>query len=97
SAASTSVSSTGNRPPPSKSTTANTIGGLGEYASLSMVNVTIVPSVSAIGAAGGRRRDARGFGPARRLDRDHAPPREELAVGEIAARADLRGHRPRGA
>src|SRR5262249_6501740 len=51
SSASTSVSSIGSRPPPSKSTTANTIGGLGEYAMRSIVNVATVPSTSLIGAA----------------------------------------------
>ena len=44
------MSSTGSRPPPSKSTTANTIGGLGDQASRSTVKVTTVPVASAIGS-----------------------------------------------
>jgi hypothetical protein len=46
----TSVSSTGRRPPPSKSHTANTTGGDCEYASESSVKVTTVAGTSAIGA-----------------------------------------------
>ena len=37
-----------------------------------------------LAARGGRRRHARRLGPARRLDREHAPPREELAVRAAA-------------
>ena len=47
-AGSTSVSSQRNRPPPSKSSTAATSGGLGVYASRSTVNVATVAGTSAI-------------------------------------------------
>ncbi len=40
----------GKRPPPSKSTTAKMMGGLGEYATRSTVNVATVPSTAASGA-----------------------------------------------
>src|SRR6266496_3535314 len=56
SSASTSVSSIGSWPPSSKSTTANTIGGLGEYAMRSIVKVAIVPATSLIGAGSNERR-----------------------------------------
>ena len=46
-----------------------------------------------LGAPGRGRRHAGRLGPARRLDRDHAAPREELAVREIAAGFDLRARR----
>ena len=64
----TSVSSTGRRPPPSKSHTANTIGGDGEYASESTVKVATVAGTSAIGAGSmsstvaARRSDTRAGG-----------------------------------
>ena len=47
SSGSTSVSSTGSRPPPSKSTMANTTGGLTEYTSRSTVYVTTLAGTSA--------------------------------------------------
>ena len=48
-----------------------------------------------LAAARHRRRDALGLGPAGRLERDAAAPREELAVGERAAVGDLRRDRAR--
>src|SRR4029077_11942576 len=41
---------TGGRPPSSKSTPGNTMGGGGEYASRSTVNVAMVPFTSAMGS-----------------------------------------------
>ena len=55
------------------------------------------PNFQSLAAAGGRRRHARRLGAAGRLDREHAPPREELAVRHRRAGRDLvRDRRARG-
>ncbi len=129
---STSVSSTGNRPPPSKSSTAKTIGragrvgqpvdGVGGDGGLGVGHVDRVHVVDGAAlhrdprrrqvhgprgavagpdeaelpvlvAPGRRGRDPLGLGPPGRLGGDHAPPRQELAVGEVGAGGDLVGHR----
>ena len=53
------------------------------------------PVLPILGATRDRRRDAVGLGAARRLERDLAPPAEELAVGEVGRALDL-GARPCG-